>query len=148
MALKEQLTNDFKEAMKARDDIKKNTINLVRAAIKQVEVDTRTEVDDSQIISIIAKQVKMRKDAFADFEKGGRTDLIDAYKKEIEVLEKYLPEQLSEEEIKKIVAETAEEIGIAEGKQNMGKLMGPVMKKLKGQADGQVVRQVVTDFLA
>ena len=98
MSLKERLTEDFKTAMKSKDEIAKNTINLARAAIKQVEVDTRKDLTDEEIIPIIAKQVKMRKDALADFEKGGRTDLIDAYNKEIEVLEVYLPAQLSEDE--------------------------------------------------
>lgn len=147
MSLKERLTEDFKTAMKSKDEIAKNTINLARAAIKQVEVDTRKDLTDEEIIPIIAKQVKMRKDALADFEKGGRTDLIDAYNKEIEVLEVYLPAQLSEDEIKKIVTETAAELGIDGGKQNMGKLMGPVMAKVKGQADGGAVKKIVMEFL-
>lgn len=139
--------NDFKDAMKSKDEVKKNTINLARAAIKQVEIDTRTELTDDEILPIIAKQVKMRKDALADFEKGGRTDLIDAYKKEIEILEVYLPAQLGEDEIKAVVEETARELGIDGGKQNMGKLMGPVMAKVKGQADGGAVKKVVMEFL-
>lgn len=147
MSLKERLTEDFKTAMKSKDEIAKNTINLARAAIKQVEVDTRKDLTDEEIIPIIAKQVKMRKDALADFEKGGRTDLIDAYNKEIEVLEVYLPAQLSEDEIKKVVIETAAELGIEGGKQNMGKLMGPVMAKVKGQADGGAVKKIVMEFL-
>lgn len=147
MSLKERLTEDFKTAMKSKDEIAKNTINLARAAIKQVEVDTRKDLTDEEIIPIIAKQVKMRKDALADFEKGGRTDLIDAYNKEIEVLEVYLPAQMSEDEIKKFVTETAAELGIEGGKQNMGKLMGPVMAKVKGQADGGAVKKIVMEFL-
>lgn len=140
--------NDFKDAMKSKDEIRKNTVNLVRAAIKQVEVDTRTELKDEDVLPIIAKQVKMRRDALAEFEKGGRTDLIDAYKKEIEILEVYLPAQLSEEEIRKVVEEVAAELGIEGGRQNMGKLMGPVMNKVKGQADGGAVKKVVMEFLA
>lgn len=147
MALKEKLMEDFKDAMKSKDEVKKNTINLARAAIKQVEVDTRTELKDEDILPIIAKQVKMRKDALADFEKGGRTDLIEAYKKEIEILEVYLPAQLTEDEIRVVVESTAKELGIDEGKQNMGKLMGPVMAKVKGQADGGAVKKVVMEFL-
>lgn len=139
--------NDFKDAMKSKDEVKKNTINLARAAIKQVEVDTRTELTDDEILPIIAKQVKMRRDALADFEKGGRTDLMDAYKTEIEILEVYLPAQLSEEEIRKVVEEVAAQLGIEGGKQNMGKLMGPVMGKVKGQADGGAVKKVVMEFL-
>lgn len=148
MTLKEQLMADFKESMKARDEVAKNTISLARAAIKQYEVDKREELDDAGVIAILSKQVKMRKDALADFEKAGRTDLVDAYNAEIEVLNKYLPEQLSKEKIMEIVKETAASLGIEGGKQNMGKLMGPVMGKVKGLADGSVVKDVVMEFLS
>lgn len=148
MTLKEQLMADFKESMKARDEVAKNTISLARAAIKQYEVDKREELDDAGVIAILSKQVKMRKDALADFEKAGRTDLVDAYNAEIEVLNKYLPEQLSREKIAEIVKETAAALGIEGGKQNMGKLMGPVMGKVKGLADGNVVKDVVMEFLS
>ncbi|MGC2872350.1 GatB/YqeY domain-containing protein [Ihubacter sp. rT4E-8] len=148
MTLKEQLMADFKEAMKSRDEIAKNTISLARAAIKQYEVDKREELDDAGVIAILSKQVKMRKDALADFEKAGRTDLADAYNAEIEVLNRYLPEQLSREKIMEIVRETAASLGIEGGKQNMGKLMGPVMGKVKGLADGGMVKEVVMEFLA
>ena len=89
MTLKEQLMADFKEAMKAKDNVRKNTISFARAAIKQYEVDNREELDDEGIIAILAKQVKMRKDALSDFEQAGRTDLAEDYKAEIEILEKY-----------------------------------------------------------
>ena len=148
MGLKERLMNDFKEAMKARDEVSKNTINLARAAIKQYEVDNRKELDDEGVISILQKQVKMRKDALADFEKAGREDLVEAYNGEIAVLKKYIPEQLSKEEILKIVEETAAKLGIDKGKQNMGKLMGPVMGTVKGKADGSDVREVVMNYLS
>lgn len=148
MTLKEQLMADFKEALKAKNEVAKNTISLARAAVKQYEVDNREELDDAGVIAILSKQVKMRKDALADFEKAGRTDLLEAYNKEIEVLKKYLPEQMSKEEIDKVVAEVAGSLGIEGGKQNMGKLMGSVMGKLKGKADGNVVRESVSDFLS
>lgn len=147
MTIKEQLMADFKEAMKAKDDIAKNTISFARAAIKQYEVDNREELSDEGIVAVLAKQVKMRKDALADFEKAGRTDLAESYKAEIEILNKYLPEQLSEEKVMEIVKATALELGIEGGKQNMGKLMGPVMAKVKGQADGNLVKKVVMEFL-
>ncbi len=147
MTLKERLASDFKDALKNKDEIGKNTISLARAAIKQYEVDKREELDDEGVIGILSKQVKMRKDALDDFEKAGRTDLLDSYKKEIEVLSKYLPEQLSVDEIKKIVEETAADMGITEGKQNMGKMMGAVMPKVKGVADGKDVRKVIEEFL-
>ncbi|MCI8348736.1 MAG: GatB/YqeY domain-containing protein [Firmicutes bacterium] len=147
MTIKERLMADFKEAMKAKDEIAKNTISFARAAIKQYEVDNREELSDEGIIAVLSKQVKMRKDALADFEKAGRTDLVDSYKAEIEILKKYLPEQLSEEKILEIVKATAKDLDIDGGKQNMGKLMGPVMAKVKGMADGNLVKKVVMEFL-
>ena len=148
MTLQERWTEDFKAAMKAHDEVKKNTLSFARAAIKQVEVDTRKEVEDADVLAILKKQVKMRKDALADFEKAGRTDLLDSYKAEIEILEAYLPEQMSEEQIRKLVTETAAEVGVEGGKQNMGKLMKSVMPKVKGLADGNTVRKIIEEFLA
>ena len=133
--------------MKAKDEIKKNTVNLARAAIKQYEVDNREELDDQGVITILTKQVKMRKDALSDFEKAGRTDLLEAYNKEIEILMEYLPKQLTEEEITDIVKATAAELGIEGGKQNMGKLIGAVMPKVKGLADGGMVKKIVESLL-
>ena len=147
MTIKERLMADFKEAMKAKDEIAKNTISFARAAVKQYEVDNREELSDEGIIAVLSKQVKMRKDALADFEKAGRTDLVDSYQAEIEILNRYLPEQLSEEKIMEVVKAVAADLGIEGGKQNMGKLMGPVMGKVKGMADGNTVKKVVMDFL-
>lgn len=139
---------DYKEAIKSHDEVRKNTINLARAAIKQYEVDNRKELDDQGIVEILSKQVKMRKDALSDFEKAGRTDLAETYKQEIEILMAYLPEQLSEAEIAEIIRQTAAELGIEDGKQNFGKLMGAVMPKVKGVADGKMVKQLLETFLA
>lgn len=148
MGLKDKLMADLKEAMKEHDKVKKDTISFARAAIKQHEVDNRVELSDEEIVPILAKQVKMRKDALADFEKAGRTDLVEAYNEEIKILESYLPEQMSLEDVKKVVADTAVSIGVEGGKQNMGKLMGAVMGKLKGKADGNIVREAVTEYLS
>ena len=148
MTLKERLAADFKEAMKEKNEVRKNTINLARAAVKQYEVDKREELDEQGVLSILAKQVKMRKDALPDFEKAGRTDLVRAYNEEIKVLMAYLPEQLSETQITEIVKNTAVEMGIEGGKQNMGKLMGAVMPKVQGVCDGGVVRKVIENFLS
>lgn len=147
MTLKERLMSDYKQALKSRDEIGKNAINFARAAIKQVEVDTRHELMDDEIVPIIAKQVKMRRDALDDFIRGGRSDLADAYKAEIEVLLAYLPAQLTEDEIREIVVKTANELSISEGRQNMGKLMGAVMPKVKGVADGGAVKKIIEEFL-
>ena len=131
MTLKERLMADFKDAMKNKDEVRKNTINLARAAIKQYEVDKREELDEQGVIEILAKQVKMRRDALDDFKAAGRTDILDEYSREIDVLSEYLPEQLSEEEIQKIVEEAAAQLGITGGKKNIGKMMGAVIQSNK-----------------
>ena len=149
MGLKEQLMADYKDAMKSGDALKKETVNMVRAAIKQYEIDQQTELsDDADIVKIIKKQVKMRADALEDFAKAGRDDMTDAYKKEMEVLKAYLPEEMSAEDIKAKVEEIAKELGIEEGMQNMGTLMKSVMAELKDSADGSAVNQAVKEFLS
>jgi len=150
LTLKERLNADFKEAMKNKQTVRKETISFVRAAIKQYEVDNREEIDDAGIASILAKQVKMRKDALADFESAGRTDLVEAYNAEIEVLSEYMPKQLTEDEIADIVKATAADLGIeaGSGKSSMGKLMGATMPKVKGVADGNLVKAAVEQYLA
>ena len=149
MSLKQRLDADFKEAMKNKDKVRKETINFVRAAIKQFEVDNREEIDDAGIASILAKQVKMRKDALADFESAGRTDLVEAYNEEIKVLTEYMPKQLSADEIADLVKATAADMGVeaGSGKASMGKLMGAMMPKVKGVADGGDVKAAVEQFL-
>ncbi len=151
MTIKEQLMEDFKAAMKAHDETAKNTISFARAAVKQYEIDHRgEELDDQGIIAILSKQVKMRKDALADFEKAGRTDLLDQYNQEIEILERYLPAKLSDEEILKVIEEIASGLGISkgDGPKLMGKVMGPAMGKLKGLAEGGDVKRLVQEFLS
>ena len=148
MGLKEQLVADYKEAMKNKDAVRKNTVNMVRAAIKQYEVDQRVELeDDADIVKIIKKQVKMRTDALADFAKAGRDDMVEGYKKEIEILKSYLPEEMGEEEIRAKVKEIAEKLDIEASMKNMGALMKGVMAELKDAADGGTVNKVVKDFL-
>ena len=135
--------------MKNKQTVRKETISFVRAAIKQFEVDNREEIDDAGIASILAKQVKMRKDALADFESAGRTDLLESYNAEIEVLMEYMPKQMTAEEITDIVKQIGADLGVEQGsgKAAMGKLMGAVMPKVKGVADGNSVKKAVMDFL-
>ena len=144
--LKEQLMQDLKDAMKEKDNIKKDTVQMVRAAILQIEKDKGIEVDDAKIIEIIAKEVKGKKDALGDFEKGGRQDLIDQTNTEIEILSKYLPKQLSKEEIEEIVKNVISELGATSMKD-----MGPVMKEAKNKigaaADGRTINEVVKELL-
>lgn len=142
MSLKDRLNSDFKDALKNRESIRKNVINMVRAAIKQYEVDNRKELDDNGVLDVIAKQIKMRKDALSDFEKGNRADLVEQYQSEIDVLMGYMPEQLTEDEIRKIVMDVAQRIGVQD-KKDFGKLMGAVMPEVKGRADGNIVRNIV-----
>ncbi len=149
MGLKEQLMSDYKTAMKEHDVTTKETVNLVRAAIKQREVDQKVVLeDDADIIPIIKKQLKMRRDALADFERAGRTDLLDGYNKEIEVLERYLPEELSEEAVLAAIEKIADEEGIERNMKSMGVMMKTVMSKLRGQADGSLISKMVREYLS
>ena len=148
MGLKEQLMADYKTAMKEHDNTTKETVNLVRAAIKQYEIDQRVELtDDADIIPIIKKQLKMRQDALEDFAKAGRDDLLEAYNTEIAILKKYLPEEMSEEAVKEAVAKIAENAGIEKSMKSMGALMKSAMAELKGKADGGVVNKIVKEYL-
>lgn len=146
MSLKQRLADELKNAMKNKDQLRKNVVTMIRADIKQIEVDKRVELTDEDIIEIIAKQAKQRKDSIEEFEKGGREDLVDQAKSELKVLMEYLPEQLSEEEIETILKEVIAEIGATSMKE-MGKVMAAAMPKFKGRADGKVVNQIVKKIL-
>ena len=122
MTLKDRLTDDLKEAMKNKEQVRKSVVTLIRAGIKQCEVDTRQELTDEDIISLISKQLKQRKDALVDFEKANRTDLIEQTNQEIAILENYLPEQLDDVELKEIITKVVEEVG-ATSMKDMGKVM-------------------------
>ena len=144
--LKEELMKDLKEAMKEKNTIKKDTVQMVRAAILQIEKDKGIEVDDNKIIEIIAKEVKGKKDALVEFEKGGREDLIEQTNKEIEVLEKYLPKQLSKDEITEIVKEIIVSLGATSIK-DMGSVMKEAKAKIGAAADGRTINEVVKELL-
>ncbi|MDD4691503.1 MULTISPECIES: GatB/YqeY domain-containing protein [Eubacterium] len=146
MTLKEQLQADLKTAMKEKDKVRKATITMIRAAILQVEKDQKVVLDDSAVLDIISKQRKQRRDALEDFEKAERDDLIEQTKAEMAVIDAYLPKQLSREEIEAIVDETITETGVQSAK-DMGKIMGALMPKVKGLADGKLVNQIVREKL-
>ena len=146
MPLKEKLMEDLKQSMKSKNKVKKDTVTMVRAAIKQREVDERIELSDTEIVDIIAKQVKQKKDSISDFEKGNRQDLVDLTKEEIKILLEYLPPQLSDEAIDSIVKEAIEKTG-AQSKKDMGKLMAFIMPKVKGKADGKHVNEIVAKYI-
>ncbi len=147
MSLKEKLLADMKEAMKEKDVLRKNTIQSVRGAILQQEKDTMKEVGEEQILDIIMSEIKKRKDALVDFEKGHRPDLVDAANVEMAVLQGYLPAQLSEEELTALVRETIQEVSAVSMK-DMGKVMGAITPKIKGKADNSKVSSIVKQCLA
>lgn len=144
MSLKEQIVNDMKNAMRAKDAKRLGTIRMLTAAMKQKEVDERIELDDRQILSIIEKMIKQRKDSIAQFEAGGRPDLAEGERAEVDVLSAYMPEALPMEEIEKAVAEAVKD---ASGPQDMGKVMGVLKARLAGRADMSAVSALVKKAL-
>lgn len=146
MSLKKNLADDLKAAMKDKDKIKKDTIQMVRAAILQVEKDQKITLDDAEIIDVVARELKKRKDSLKEFEKAGRQDLIDNTNREVEVLTKYLPEQLSDEVLEQMVRESIVEVG-AQSIKDMGKVMKIILPKVKGKADGSKVNALVRKIL-
>lgn len=149
LSIKEQLMADMKEAMKAKDDGKLalNVIRMARAHIKQAEIDSgHADFDDDQVLAILRKEMKQRKETLAEIENSGRDDLVAETKAEMSVLEKYLPPEMSEDDIRTVVKDVIQSLG-AEQK-NMGSAMKAVMAKLKGQADGKVINQIVRELLS
>lgn len=146
MSLKKRLMEDLKLSMKNKDTIRKNTVILVRAAVKQKEVDERKDITDEEIIEIISKQFKEKKGVIEDFRRGNRDDLVDLTEKEMEILLEYLPKQLTEAEVEEIVLDTIKEVN-ATSIRDMGKVMGAIMPKVKGKADGSIVSSIVKSRL-
>ena len=142
MSLKEQITEDMKAAMRAKDTAKLGTIRLLTAAMKQKEVDERVELDDNMVLAIIEKMIKQRKDSITQFEAGGRQDLADIEKSEVAVLSTYMPAALSDAEVQAEVAAAVAAVGAA-GPQDMGKVMGVLKPKLAGRADMTAVSGLV-----
>jgi len=132
--------------MKSKDKFTLSTIRMVRSTIKYLEIDLKRTLDDNEVLDILSREIKQRKDALQEFESAGRDELAASTKAEIEIIIKYLPEQLSEEEIKAIVQQTIQETG-ASSKSEMGKVMSALMPKVKGRADGKLVNQAVQQFL-
>ena len=142
MSLKTQLTEDMKTAMRAKDQVSLSTIRLINAAIKQFEVDERTQADDAKVIFILTKMVKQRKDSAKIYTEAGRQDLADKENAEIEILNRYLPQMMSAEEIKTVVEAAIAETG-ASGMADMGKVMGVLKTRLAGKADMGEVNKVL-----
>ncbi len=146
MNLAERLNDDMKQAMKSGDKFRLQTIRMIRASIKNQEIELRRPLDDNETLNILSRELKQRRDSQLDFEKGGREDLVSNVRAEIEIISEYLPRQLTEEEIKAIVVQTMQETG-ASSKADLGKLMGALMPKVIGVADGKVVNAIVQQSL-
>ncbi|MGI6451626.1 MAG: GatB/YqeY domain-containing protein [Desulfitobacteriia bacterium] len=148
MSLKDRLVEDMKAAMKAKEEgkVRLSVIRMVRAAIKNTEIDKKTELNDAQIIEVIAREVKMRRDAIAEFSKAERPDKVQEAEEEVAILMEYLPQQLTEGEIRQLAKEIIAETG-AQGPKDLGKVMGAITPKTKGRADGKVVNQIVRELL-
>ncbi|HDK38380.1 MAG TPA: GatB/YqeY domain-containing protein, partial [Thiolapillus brandeum] len=141
-ALKQRITDDMKAAMKGGDKSRLGVIRLILAAIKQIEVDERIELDDARVLSVLDKMVKQRRDSITQYENAGRTELADQEKFEIGVIQEYLPQQLTEDEIAVLIDEAMQATG-ASSMKDMGKLMGMLKPKLQGRADmGAVSAQI------
>ncbi|MDQ0150123.1 GatB/YqeY domain-containing protein [Eubacterium multiforme] len=144
--IKERLQEDWKTALKAKDKFRANVLSTAKAAILLVEKTDNRKVEDSEATEILAREVKQRREAVLEFEKGNRQDLVDEANAEIKILLDYLPQQLSEEEIVQIVKEAAIEAG-ANSIKDMGKVMALVRPKTVGRADGKLVSQIVKNYL-
>lgn len=142
MSLKDNLQEDWIGAMKKRDRFKAGVISMAKAAILKEEKDNKKKLDDNDVIAVLSREVKQRREAIKEFEKGNRQDLVKQNESEIEILLDYLPQQLTEEEVSEIVKDAVNEIGAVNIK-DMGKVMNAIMPKVKGKADGKMVSDLV-----
>ena len=148
MSIKDRLTEDMKAAMKEKEGgkLRLSVIRMVRAAIKNIEIDKKKELSDDETIEVIAREVKQRRDAMDEYRKADRQDIVDTLQEEISILMPYLPEQLSEEEVRTLVKAVIAEVQ-PQGQKDMGKVMGKLMPQVKGKADGKLVNQIVKEMM-
>ncbi|MCH7511696.1 MAG: GatB/YqeY domain-containing protein [Chloroflexi bacterium] len=147
MSIKAQLTSDLKDAMRQRDDRRRDVLRFTLAALQNAEIATREELDEPAAMAVLAKEAKQRRDSIEEFRKADRQDLVAKEEAELAVLTPYLPEQLSREEIAQAAREAIQEAG-ASSPQEMGKVMAVLMPRLRGRADGRQVSEVVQELLA
>lgn len=146
MSLKETLNNDIKTAMKAKDKETLAVLRMIKTAVQAAEIDKKEELNAEEELTILAREAKQRRESLAEFVKAGRDELVSKTEAEIEIVERYLPKQLSVEEVKEVIATVAEKIGATTQKE-FGKLMGAVMQELKGKADSNVIKEQVKAHL-
>ena len=144
--LSEKIDLNIKESMKEKNELRLSTLRMLKAAIKNKEIDKKEKLSEPEILDLIQKQVKQRKDSISEFQKAGRQDLIDKETKEIGVLELYLPKQLTEAELKDLIEKAIQKTG-AKVKADMGKIMKEVMPQIAGRADGKQVNQIASSLL-
>ncbi len=145
--LKQRFTDDLKQAMKAGDTVKRSTIRMVLAAIHNAEIAKQAELEEGDVLGIVAKEVRQRQESIEAFKQGKRQDLVDQEEAEMAVLKEYLPEQMSREEVATAAAKVIEEVG-AQGPKDKGKVMSQLMPQLKGKADGREINAIVTELLS
>ena len=146
LSLEEIIFNDMKKALKGKEKLKLSTLRLIRAAIKNAEISKKDKLTEDEVLGIVANNLKKLEESLEIFTKGQRPELADKAKKEIEIVKKYLPEQLSEEEVEKIVKETIIKFGF-KGLQDIGPAMREIIPQLKGKADGKIINKMVRDLL-
>ena len=148
MSIKDLLTEDMKQAMKDKEGgkLRLSVIRMAKASIKNLEIDQKRDLTDEEVVTVLMKEVKMRQDSLEEFAKAGRTELVEQAEQEIAVLKKYLPEQLSDEELRELVKASVAETGAATAK-DMGKVMAAVIPKTKGRADGKRINAMVRELL-
>ena len=147
MALEDRLMSDLKDAMRSGDKVRQSVIRMVRAATKNAEIDKQGPLDDSEVLGIIAKQARLRRESIAEFSKGNRPDLVSKEEAELVVLLEYLPQQMSREEVVEAARLVIEEMG-ARGPGDKGKVMSKLIAQLKGRAEGREINEVVTELLS
>ena len=147
MGLEDRLVEEMKEAMKSNNKLRLSTIRMIRSAVKNKEIEVRSKLDDEAIIKVIQGMVRKGEDSVAQFQAGGRVDLVEKEKQEIEILKSYLPQAMTQEEIRKIIDESIEETQ-ASSLKDLGKVMKSIMPKLGGKVDGKLVNQLVKERLS
>ena len=147
MGLKERLEKDLRDALRDRDEQRKTTLRLALAAIKNAEIEKRGELEEGELLAVLSKQAKQRRESAAQFAEGGRDDLVAQEELELKIIEQYIPAQLSEEEIEARAREVIEEVGATSPSQ-MGEVMRVLMPQMKGRADGRLVNSIVTAILS
>lgn len=147
MSLLERLNNDMKQAMKSKEKEKLSVIRMIKASLQNEAIKIGTDLSEDAELTILSREVKQRKDSLHEFEKAGRSDLVDKIRSELQIVEEYMPEQLSEEEISQLVKTAIAEIG-ATSKADMGKVMAAIMPQVKGKADGSLINKLVQQHLS